>query len=597
MGFLQPLALLALAAAAVPALLHLLQRREPPTVEFPAARYLVEAERRHSRRLRLRHLLLLALRTLAIVAIVLAAARPVAPLPIGEAHAPSAVVLVVDNSLSSGVVIAGTRTLDALVAGARRVARAAGAGDRLWLVTADGTPRATDRMALLAALDALAPVPRRLDLAETVRAAAAVLAGQSLPGRVVVLSDLQATAFSGGPAPAAAVIVQTPPQAPPNLGIAAARPEPATFSPGGRVVVAIGGSGAPPAETRLELDGRVAARELASAGAQAALGVETLAAGWHAATIALDPDELRADDVYHLALRGAPPAAVTAGTGAGVFVEAALEVLTDGGRVRTGRGVVIDDRPAAGTTVLVPPADPAAVGGVNRALAARGVPLRFGPLERGEWALTGAPDAVTGATVTRRYRLDGDLTVLARAGGEPWLVRAGATVALASRLEPEWTSLPAAAAFVPFLDAVVNHVAAAPVWSLSATPGAPVLLPPDVAALAGPDGPRPVPGDRRLEAPAAPGLVFLLGARGDTVGALAVNPDPRESDLRPASRDAVRAAFGPETVMVPQADVAARAFAAARRAELTTVLLAAALVLAAAELAVATLGGARGTGG
>jgi len=586
-----------MAAAAVPALLHLLQRREPPTVEFPAARYLVEAERRHSRRLRLRHLLLLALRTLAIVAIVLAAARPVAPLPIGGAHAPSALVLVVDNSLSSGVVVEGTRTLDAVVAEARRVARAAGAGDQLWLVTADGMPRATDRLTVLAALDALAPVPLRLDLTEAARAGAAVLAGQPLPGRVVILSDLQATAFSSGPPSGADVVVRTPPPPVPNLGIASARPEPATFSPGGRVVVAMGGSGTRAVEVSLQVGGRVAARELASAGAPVALAVEALTPGWHAATIVLDPDELRSDDVHHLALRGAPPAAVSAGAGAGAFVGAALEVLADGGRVRSGRGVVIDDRPGAGTTVLLPPADPAAVGAVNRALAARGVPLRFGALELGEWALTGALDGVAGATVTRRHRLDGDLAVLARAGGEPWLVRAGETVALASRLEPGWTSLPTAAGFVPFLDAVVNRVAAAQVWHLSATPGAAVLLPPGVVALAGPDGRRPVVGDRRLEAPAAPGLAFLLDARGDTVGALAVNPDPRESDLRPASRDAVRAAFGPGTMMVPEGAVASRAFAAARRAELTTALLAAAIVLAAAELAVATLGGARRTVG
>jgi len=92
MGFLQPLALLALGAATIPALLHLLQRREPPTVPFPAVRYLAEAERRHSRRLKLRHLLLLLLRTALVVTVVLAAARPVAPVPSGGAHAPTAMV-------------------------------------------------------------------------------------------------------------------------------------------------------------------------------------------------------------------------------------------------------------------------------------------------------------------------------------------------------------------------------------------------------------------------------------------------------------------------------------------------------------------------
>ncbi len=76
-GFLQPLALLGLLAAAVPALLHLMARRVPPTVSFPAARYIAETERVHSRRLKLRNLILMLLRMAVIVFLVLGAARPV----------------------------------------------------------------------------------------------------------------------------------------------------------------------------------------------------------------------------------------------------------------------------------------------------------------------------------------------------------------------------------------------------------------------------------------------------------------------------------------------------------------------------------------
>ena len=73
-GFLHPWLLLGLVAAAVPFLLHLRQHREPPTVTFPAVRYLLDATRQHERRLRLRHWLLLLLRTVLILALVLAAA-------------------------------------------------------------------------------------------------------------------------------------------------------------------------------------------------------------------------------------------------------------------------------------------------------------------------------------------------------------------------------------------------------------------------------------------------------------------------------------------------------------------------------------------
>ena len=71
--------LLGLAAAAIPALLHLFERRLPPEVEFPPLRYLSEAERQSARRLKLQHLLLLLFRTALIALIVLAAARPVVP--------------------------------------------------------------------------------------------------------------------------------------------------------------------------------------------------------------------------------------------------------------------------------------------------------------------------------------------------------------------------------------------------------------------------------------------------------------------------------------------------------------------------------------
>src|SRR5207302_1016359 len=68
-------------APGIPALLHLLERRIPPEAEFPPLRYLSEAERQSARRLRLRHVLLLLLRTALIALIVLAAARPLVPAP------------------------------------------------------------------------------------------------------------------------------------------------------------------------------------------------------------------------------------------------------------------------------------------------------------------------------------------------------------------------------------------------------------------------------------------------------------------------------------------------------------------------------------
>ncbi|MBE0591362.1 MAG: BatA domain-containing protein, partial [Gemmatimonadales bacterium] len=90
-GFLNPLALLGLVAAGIPPLLHLLGRRQPPIVVFPAIRYLTAAEREHSRRLKLRNLVLLLLRIAVIVFVVLALSRPVVRVRAGASHPPAAV--------------------------------------------------------------------------------------------------------------------------------------------------------------------------------------------------------------------------------------------------------------------------------------------------------------------------------------------------------------------------------------------------------------------------------------------------------------------------------------------------------------------------
>jgi hypothetical protein len=75
MSFLEPLYLLLAGAAAVPLLLHLLRRRISLRVEFPAARYILRAEKENSRKLKLRNLLLMLLRILAVLFIALAATR------------------------------------------------------------------------------------------------------------------------------------------------------------------------------------------------------------------------------------------------------------------------------------------------------------------------------------------------------------------------------------------------------------------------------------------------------------------------------------------------------------------------------------------
>jgi hypothetical protein len=103
-SFTLPWALLGLTAAGIPLFLHLVRRQEPHEVVFPAVRYLEDTTRDHHRRLQLRNLLLLFLRTLLIIALVLAAAGATINRGGLGSHAPSALALVVDNSASSAAV-------------------------------------------------------------------------------------------------------------------------------------------------------------------------------------------------------------------------------------------------------------------------------------------------------------------------------------------------------------------------------------------------------------------------------------------------------------------------------------------------------------
>ncbi len=75
-GFANFLLLGWLAAASVPILIHLWNKRQYREVSWAAIEYLLAAMRKNSRRMRIEQLLLLAVRTLLVVLLVLAVAQP-----------------------------------------------------------------------------------------------------------------------------------------------------------------------------------------------------------------------------------------------------------------------------------------------------------------------------------------------------------------------------------------------------------------------------------------------------------------------------------------------------------------------------------------
>ena len=98
MVFVNPLLLAGAALIAVPIVLHLMMRRKPRHLEFPALRLVQQRHETNRRRLHLRHLLLLALRIGAIAILALALARPSMKFSgvLGSREAPVAVAMVFD---------------------------------------------------------------------------------------------------------------------------------------------------------------------------------------------------------------------------------------------------------------------------------------------------------------------------------------------------------------------------------------------------------------------------------------------------------------------------------------------------------------------
>ena len=103
LSFLNPLFLFGLVAGLIPVLIHRLTKRNALTRKFSAVRLLLRSQQMMARPQRLKHLLLLALRVLAVLSLVFLMARPVLTRP-GSfmTEREEAEILILDNSLSMG---------------------------------------------------------------------------------------------------------------------------------------------------------------------------------------------------------------------------------------------------------------------------------------------------------------------------------------------------------------------------------------------------------------------------------------------------------------------------------------------------------------
>ncbi len=549
MNFLAPLALVLATAAAVPLVLHLLRRRTGEKVDFPAIRYLLRAEREHSRQLKLRNLLLMLLRVFAVLALALAAARPIGRLA-GSSHAPTAIAIVLDNSLSTSVVINGAPVLSRLKDAARAAIGRANASDRLWLVTADSRVVGGSAGAVRAALDRTEPLAGAGDLHAAVARAAQLVRGGGLPSRqLAILTDGQATSWSAAvPLDGVPATVFAPALAPPkNRSVVSALAEPPHWTPRGAVRATTTSTDS--VTFRVALGTRAAARGIVAPGEDIVVRLAPSERGWIAGAVELEPDELRGDDVRWFAAHIGSAPAVNAEPGAGPFARTAVDALAQEGRVTRGSDVAIAGAESAKRPgVFFAPADPVQLGAANRALERAGIPWKFGAARSGPAPVTG--NGLAGVSASRWYALEprgaqekGSVDTVAKVGSDPWAVAGDGYVLVASPLTAEGTDLPLRASWVPWLGAAIaEHLSGDAGAITEAAPGANIARPAWARELEEPGGNRrPVP-ESRIEAPSRAGVYFWL--RGtQRAGALVVNPEVSEADLTRLPLAQLRARF------------------------------------------------------
>jgi hypothetical protein len=522
---------------------------------------------------------------------------------LGGAHPPTAVAIVIDNSMSSGLVLGERRVLDDLKSRARQTLAAASDEDRFWVIRAGepwlpaiagGVPEA------VAAIDATEVSSGAGDLTAALERAAELLGtvgGVNIEEREIhLLSDLQRTAFEvpgNGPAGDIPVIAWSAAEERPGENHALTEVLVGGGLPpleGQRTEVTVSALEAPDDTTRwtvrLVVDGRVRGAGTVSAGAQTTIALPATALGWVEGYVEADPDDLGMDDRRHFAFRARRAPALALGGTQGVFISEAVAVLESSGRLRSTAprdaellvsqdGESLDARGPATAALVIPPQDPTLLPAVNRRLADAAIPWRYEPsTAAGEAELGRAssgeslPEPLRGIRVSGGYDLVGPADapttrVRAEVSGRPWAVE-GTTpdgrryLLVGSPLTPAATTLPVSTGMVRFVDWAASD------WTGSGSTqgfeaGAYVPAPVDATHVRFPSGRQvEIDATRTVRGTSESGTYAFVAA--DTVVArVALNPPATESRLDVLERRDFETAIGAEVDAVSEADAWPRA--------------------------------------
>lgn len=199
MTFAHPAFLWGMAGALIPLLVHLFDRRRAKKVPFGAIAFVLRSQKRDASRLKLKRLILYILRTLVLLALPLALARPQlsSAAAATAAEGPQATAVVLDASRSLGY-RDGDVDFEVAKADARAAVSGLRAEEPVTVVVCDGRPPQAaapgfDHRAALQLFDDAQASLLHADLNACLDAAARALAESPLPGkRLVVASDFAA---------------------------------------------------------------------------------------------------------------------------------------------------------------------------------------------------------------------------------------------------------------------------------------------------------------------------------------------------------------------------------------------------------------------
>lgn len=197
-----PALLAGLVAAALPVVIHLIGRRRAPQLRFAAFDFLRVINERLAKRERLRQFLLLLLRTLAVIAIVFAVARPVPSRTVATSNAQRRVALVVDASASMAYEDDGTPLLSRAKDFVRSTLASLQPGDAVALAIAGPDVRApfevpnTDLAAVRRAVEQVDEATGFADLGPAIDVALGQLGEEAGGAELIIVSDLSSNSFS-----------------------------------------------------------------------------------------------------------------------------------------------------------------------------------------------------------------------------------------------------------------------------------------------------------------------------------------------------------------------------------------------------------------